>query len=220
MAFLLALIEIIVIDLVLSGDNAVVIAMAIQNLPPEQAKRAAIAGGLGAVLLRIGFTALAAELLGIPLLQAIGGVVLFGIAYQLLMAEEAAEAGKPAYTFRAAVVSIVTADLVMSLDNILAIGGASHGNLLLLLLGLAISIPLVLWGSTILADWMRRYSILVYLGAAVIAWTAGSMIVGDPWVAQRLVALPWVSLVVPLLGALGVLGLGYWRRPKKSTGAS
>jgi YjbE family integral membrane protein len=210
--FYLALVNIIVIDLVLSGDNAVVIALAVKHLPRDIAKQAAIWGALGAVGLRVVFAALAALLLNVPLLQALGGLVLFWIAYKLLVEEEEdALADKEVHGFWSAVKIIVMADLVMSLDNILAVGGASHGNLWLLLFGLAVSIPLVLFGSTLLTELLRRWPVLAYVGSAVLAWTAGRMIVHDAIVHARLAVfgLPLLDTLLPSLGVAAVVGMGY-----------
>lgn len=210
--FWVALVNIIVIDLVLSGDNAVVIAMAVQHLPARMARRAAIVGAAGAVGLRVIFTALATMLLGVPFLQAIGGLVLFWIAYKLLIEEEEDDAaGQEVHHFGEAVRMIVMADLVMSLDNILAVGGAAHSHLGLMIFGLCLSIPLVLFGSAILTTALKRWPVLSYLGSAVLAWTAGSMIVHDamvhPWV--NAAQLPRLDSILPSIGVAVVLALGY-----------
>lgn len=210
--FWVALFNIIIIDLVLSGDNAVVIAMAVQHLPAQMARRAAIVGAAGAVGLRVIFTALATMLLGVPLLQAVGGLVLFWIAYKLLTGEEEDDAaGKEVHHFGEAVRMIIVADLVMSLDNILAVGGAAHNHLGLMVFGLCLSIPLVLFGSSILTTALKRWPVLNYLGSAVLAWTAGSMIVHDamvhPWVDRA--QLPLLDSLLASLGVAVVLALGY-----------
>lgn len=211
--FLPALLNIIVIDLVLSGDNAVVIAMAVQHLPPQMARKAAIWGAAGAVGLRVFFAAIAAMLLSVPLLQAIGGIALFWIAYKLLVEkEEDAHAHQEVHSFRDAIKIIILADVVMSLDNILAVGGASHGNIWLLLFGLGLSIPLVLFGSSLLTDVLRRWPILGYVGSAVLAWTAGRMILHDRFVHTRLddIGLLPVEGYLPAFGVTAVLAAGYW----------
>lgn len=189
--------RIVAIDLVLSGDNAVVIAMAVKNLPTDIARKAAVAGAMGAVGLRILFTAMAAFVLNIPLLGALGGLVLFWIAYKLLIEEEEGEDAPGQITsFWEAVRIIILADVVMSLDNILAVGGAAHGSLALLLFGLAVSIPIVLFGSQLLSAALHRYPWLAYLGSGILAWTAAEMITHDPK----------VKLV--LEGQMGATGLG------------
>ena len=163
---------IIVIDLVLSGDNAVVIGMASRSLPLEARKRAIILGGVGAVGLRIFFTAIAALLLDVPLLQAIGAVLLLYIAFRLVRPAHHEEHVTEASSMREAVKTIIMADVVMSLDNILAVGGAAHGDLYLLLFGLGLSLPILLFGSSIVARMMNRLPILVYIGAAILVITA------------------------------------------------
>lgn len=186
----LALLNIVAVDLILSGDNAVVIGMAVRRLPPALARRAAIIGAIGAVGLRVLFTALAAWLLAIPLLQAAGGVVLLFVAWKLLQGggpEDDAVAA--AEGFWPAVKAIVAADVVMSLDNILAVGGAAHGNVWLLLFGLALSIPLVLGGSALVTGALRRWPALSAVGAGVLAVTAAQMLAGDPTIRTMIASL-------------------------------
>src|SRR4029079_4341779 len=155
-----------VIDLVLSGDNAVVIGMASRRLPSEQRRRAIMLGAVGAILLRVTFTAMVALLLGIPLLQAIGGAVLIWIAFKLLREEHNEQSVREGSNLFEAVRTIIIADVIMSLDNILAVGGAAHGNLALLLFGLALSMPIIMFGSNLVALLMNRLPWLVYLGSA------------------------------------------------------
>lgn len=208
--FLFQVGSIVLIDLVLSGDNAVVIAMATHRLPARQRKLAALFGAAGAAGLRILFTSFAALLLGVPYLQAIGGAVLVWIAFKLLVQEEEGHELKPAETLRQAIMAIVAADVIMSLDNVLAVGGAAHGNLWLLLFGLALSIPIVIWGSTFVAGLMNRFSWLPYLGAGVLAWTAGAMMMHDKVVGHQVNAvLPGMTWVLPGLVTLAVIGFGY-----------
>lgn len=184
-----AILAIIVIDLVLSGDNAVVIGMAARRLSPENRRKAIIFGGAGAVILRIAFTAIAAILLDTPYLQLIGGVLLLYIAWKLLRphAEHGGNVDSAA-SLGEAVRTIVLADVVMSLDNILAVGGAAHGDLGLLLFGLVLSIPILLLGSELVARALGRFPILLYLGVLVLIHTAISMILEDDVVHDRLPA--------------------------------
>jgi YjbE family integral membrane protein len=216
--FLVNVLKIVVIDLVLSGDNAVVIAMAVKNLPGEVRTKASIVGATFAVALRIGFTAAAAMLLNVPFLQSIGGVILFWIAYKLLIEEEEGEE-RPGEIrdFWEAVRIIVLADLVMSLDNILAVGGASEGHLSLMLFGLCLSIPLVLFGSSILATLLNRWPALAYIGAGVLAWTAGRMVVSDAIVNAWLLPLhiPYMQEVLPTLATAVVIAAGYMANKRK-----
>jgi YjbE family integral membrane protein len=178
---LTAILSIIVIDLVLSGDNAVVIGMAARSLSDENRRRAIIIGGAGAIGLRIIFTALATLLLGIPGLQAIGGVLLFWIAFRLLRPhgsdhEKVKEAGSLGEAIR----TIILADVVMSLDNILAVGGAAQGHLNLLIFGLLLSIPIILFGSELVARLLSRFPAFIYVGAFVLIHAAVAMILHDP----------------------------------------
>lgn len=205
-----AIFRIVVLDLVLSGDNAVVIGMAARLLPPEQRRRAIIFGAGGAIGLRIIFTALIAVLLGIPLLQAIGGVLLVWIAYRLLRQNDKEHAVKEGRNLREAVRTIILADVIMSLDNILAVGGAAHGNLWLLLFGLALSMPIILFGSGLVATLMNRFPWLVYLGSGILVYTAVEMVFGDRILTNYLphsAAVEWGAIVVAVAA---VLGLGYW----------
>ncbi|RIK46084.1 MAG: tellurium resistance protein TerC [Chloroflexi bacterium] len=174
------LLSIIAIDLVLSGDNAVVIGMAARRLPAYQRRKAIIWGGAGAIILRITFTILAALLLDVPLLQAGGGLLLIWIAVKLLRPFSSGHANvAEADTLGAAIRTIILADAVMSLDNMLAVGGAAHGHIGLLLFGLALSIPILLLGSSIISVYIARYPWLNYVGAAVLVHTALKMFFSD-----------------------------------------
>ncbi|HYF79172.1 MAG TPA: TerC family protein [Symbiobacteriaceae bacterium] len=177
-----AVFQIILIDLVLSGDNAVVIAMAARSLPEAQQKRAILFGGAAAIGLRVVITAVVALALKVPLLQLGGGLLLCWVAWKLLTGgEEEATDIKAANRLRDAVLTIVMADFVMSLDNMLAVGGASHGSLPLLLMGLLVSMGVIMFASTYIAKAMNRLPWLVYVGAGILAWTAGGMIMEDRW---------------------------------------
>jgi len=179
--FWLALGQIIWINIILSGDNAVVIALAARSLPPKQQRMAIIWGSGAAVVLRIVLTFVAAYLLKLPYLQIIGGLLLLWIGFQLLSGEEGEEEGETkAYgSLSAAVRTILIADLVMSLDNVIAVALAAKGNFTLLVLGLAISIPLVVFGSTLMIKLMERFPVIITLGAALIGWVAGDAISHD-----------------------------------------
>ncbi|HEV8636064.1 MAG TPA: TerC family protein [Chloroflexota bacterium] len=188
--------NIIVIDLVLSGDNAVVIGMAASRLAGRDRRQAIVWGVIGAIGLRVTFTAMFAILLGIPLLQLVGGLMLVWIAYKLVRpADETHGEVKAASGKLEAIRTIVMADVVMSLDNILAVGGASHGNVVLLLFGLALSMPLITFGSGFVAWALDRLPALIYAGAVVLAKVAGEMVAHDPY------TLLFVRSV-PALGAL------------------
>jgi YjbE family integral membrane protein len=208
--FIVPILKIIAIDLVLSGDNAVVIAMASRRLPAAQRRKAIVWGGGGAVVLRIMFTILAALLLDVPLLQAIGGLLLLYIAVKLLRPAHDHHSGiKEADTMMGAIRTIILADVVMSLDNMLAVGGAAHGHLWLLLFGLALSIPILLLGSSFIARLIDRYPWLNYVGAAILVHTALEMFFADDIVHDNIAisrAVEWVVIVasVALVTAIGV----------------
>jgi YjbE family integral membrane protein len=207
---LTAVFSIIVIDLVLSGDNAVVIGMAAHQLPPKQQRQAIIFGAAGAIGLRVLFTALAAVLLGIPALQAIGGIVLIWIALKLLRQEEASHKVKQGANLFDAVRTIVLADVVMSLDNILAVGGAAHGNVGLLLFGLGLSMPIILFGSGLVANLMNRFAWLVYVGAAVLVYTGVEMTLADPLVQPYVPHERWFDIGLALAVTAATIGLAHW----------
>lgn len=216
--FIQPILSIIIIDLVLSGDNAVVIGMAAGRLPVESRRRAILIGGAGAVILRIIFTAMAALLLDIPYLEAIGGVVLLWIAFKLTKPDDHDANVSEANSLGEAVRTIVLADVVMSLDNILAVGGAAHGHIGLLLFGLTLSIPIILFGSSLVANVLARYPLLVFVGAIVLVHTAVGMIlndhvVQDRWDATRLQS--W-AIIVAISLLLVVVG---WRDRRKQTAA-
>lgn len=211
LGFVGAVLTIVIIDLVLSGDNAVVIGMAASRLDPKQRRKAIIWGGAGAVGLRMIFTAAAALLLGIPLLQAIGSVLLFWIAFKLLKPEEEEHHIDAASNLRGALQTIIMADVVMSLDNILAVGGAAHGHIGLLLFGLALSIPILLFGSSLIARMIDSYPILNYIGAGVLVVTAARMFLEDEIVHENLHINTMVEIALVIVAVVVVLGIGYLR---------
>lgn len=209
MEFLVALASIMMVNIVLSGDNAVVIAMASRCLPPKQQKMAILWGSAGAIGLRVILTLVAVVLLQIPYVQFIGGLLLVWIAAKLLMEDKGEEDIEAGTSFLAAVKTIIIADLVMSLDNTLAIAAVAKGDYLLLGLGLALSIPLIIFGSQIIIKLMDKFPIIVYVGAGLIAWTAGEMIMDDHKIGAAIHAVipEWL---LPAALTLGVLALGYW----------
>lgn len=207
-----ALLSIVVIDLVLSGDNAVVIGMAASRLPAHQRRKAIVWGGAGAVGLRILFTVLAALLLDVPLLQAMGSILLFWIAFKLLQPVATEHQINPANSLREALQTIIMADVVMSLDNILAVGGAAHGHLGLLIFGLMLSIPILLFGSSLIARAIDRYPVLNYIGAGILVITAGRMFLHDDYVHKYLFEVDLLGEILIIAAAVViVLGIGYWR---------
>lgn len=207
--FWVGLMKIIWINIILSGDNAVVIALAARSLPPHQQKKAIVFGSGAAVVLRIALTVVAAHLLQLSFLQVVGGLLLLWIGVQLLSEEEEEEGdAKTSGGLMAAVRTILLADLVMSLDNVIAVAAAAKGNDLLLLLGLAISIPLVIFGSTLMIKLMDRFPIIVTLGAALIGWVGGETIVSDVALKGVAAAYPWLHYVGAATGAVFVVLVG------------
>lgn len=209
--FLSALLAIIVIDLMLAGDNAIVIALAARNVPKHLQRRAIVWGMFGAIGVRIAMTLIVVWLLKIPGLLGAGGVLLVWIAYKLLLPDEHGQDKAhmtASNSFWGAMRTIVVADAIMGLDNVLAVAGAAHGSFVLVVVGLLISIPIVIWGSGLILNYVERYPVIVYLGAAVLAWTAAKMIVSEPllaeWVNRNTVVVPLVYLVI----VLGVLLAG------------
>jgi len=178
--FFTALLSIVVIDLVLAGDNAILIGLAARNLPKHQQKKVILWGTLGAILIRVAATLAVVWLLKIPGLLLVGGLLLVIIAYKLLTDDKDHDV-EAAGNFWAAIRTVIIADALMGLDNVLAIAGASHGNFVLVVLGLLISVPVVMFGSTIILKFIDRYPIIITIGAAILAWTASKMIVGEPF---------------------------------------
>lgn len=218
--FLSALAAIVLIDLVLAGDNAIVIALAARNLPGAQQRKAVLWGTVGAIVVRSSLTVTVLALLKLPGLMLAGGVLLAWIGYRLLVDNDAGNGNDvaPASGFWSAMSTIVVADTVMGLDNVLAVAGAAGGNVLLVVLGLLISIPIVVWGSTLILRWIERYPSILYAGGAVLAWTAAKMITGEPFVKDALEAhRAWPALLY--LGVIGgVLGLA-WLRNRRAAPA-
>jgi YjbE family integral membrane protein len=218
-AFWSGLGSIILIDLVLAGDNAIVIALAARNLPKHHQFRAIFWGTVGAIAVRVVMTAGVLWLLKLPGLMLIGGIVLIPIAWRLLKQDD--ESGpnfkREVTGFWSAMGTIVVADALMGLDNVLAIAGASGGHLGLVVIGLLVSVPLVVWGSTLLLKLIVRFPVIIYIGAAAIAWTAARMITRDGLVAPWFDAPghDWQRYIVDAVLVIGVTGLGWWLRRRK-----
>jgi YjbE family integral membrane protein len=212
--FWVALGQIIIANILLSGDNAVVIALAARSLPPQQQKQAIAIGSGAAIVMRILLTLVAAQLLLLPWLKLIGAVLLVYIGITLLLPEgedDDGDASKAKGSMAAAVRTILIADLVMSLDNVIAVAAAAKGNTFLLVLGLAISIPLVIFGSTLLLKVIERFPLIVWVGAALLGYIAGEIAMSDPaispWVEQQAQGM---QLSAHTLGQLvGVLGAAF-----------
>jgi YjbE family integral membrane protein len=208
--FLSALAAIVVIDLALAGDNAIVIALAARNLPAPQRKLAIVWGTVGAVVVRCAMTLAVVWLLGIPGLMAAGGIVLVWIAYKLMKPQDGeGHEVKAAAGFWGAMQTIVVADAAMGLDNVLAVAGAAHGSFTLVVMGLVISIPIVVWGSTLILKWVERHPWIVHVGVAVLAWTAASMIAGEPMLKPFFEAQPLAGWALKVLVVGGVFAAGF-----------
>jgi YjbE family integral membrane protein len=202
------LLSIILIDLVLAGDNAIVIGLAARSLPKDQQKKAIIWGTFGAIAIRATATVFVVWLLKIPGLLLVGGFILIWIAYQLLVKEEGSGNVKSSSTLFGAIKTIIIADVMMGLDNVLAIAGAAHGHFILVIIGLLISVPLVVWGSQIILKWMERFPVLIYVGAGVLAMTAGKMIVDEKYIhpyfdGNPILKWTFISIVVAAVLILG-----------------
>lgn len=210
--FWIAVGQIILIDIVLSGDNAVVIALACRNLSPEQRKTGIFWGVAGAISLRVVLTVFAALVMNLPWLKMVGGLLLIWIAVKLMLPED--EEGhdiEASANLWGAVKTIVVADFVMSLDNVIGVAGAAQGSLVLLLFGLAVSIPLIVWSSQVILRWMERWPWIVLLGAGLLGYVAGQMIFTDPGIVGLLQPLPaWSAKAAGAIGALLVVIVGRW----------
>jgi YjbE family integral membrane protein len=216
-AFWLPLLEIIWINILLSGDNAVVIALACRSLPGRQRTLGIVFGSGAAVALRVVSTVLVVELLGLPFVKIAGGVLLLWIGVELASAEDRQKKIKPANTLWSAIRIIAVADAVMSLDNMVAIAAAAKGSKLLILLGLALSIPLIVFGATIVLALLNRFPILVWAGAGLLGWIAGNLIGTDPGLAAWLrVRWPGFEAWDGPAGAIFVAAIAWLRRRHKT----
>ena len=222
-AFWVGLVKIIGVNIILSGDNAVVIALAARSLPPKQQTQAIIWGSGAAIVMRIILTLFAVALLTLPRLKIIGSVLLFWIGVKLLVPEDDDAEIEASTQLLSAIKTILIADLVMSLDNVIAVAAAAGGSILLLILGLAISIPLVIFGATLLLKLMERFPVIITIGGALIGWVAGEMLVTDPalegWLtglgvefvqAKPTIAGLSLELLAGGVGVVLVVALGKW----------
>ncbi len=227
-AFWAGLLSIIIVNIVLSGDNAVVIALAARSLPKHQQGKAIAWGAGAAVAMRIVLTIVAVEALKYPFLKLIGAVLLLWIAVKLLIPEGDEENIESSDNLIQAIKTILIADLVMSLDNVIGVAAAAKGSMTLLILGLAISIPLVIFGATILLKLMERFPVIITIGAGLLGWVSGEMLVTDPFVVAWIAAnMPWMEIHLPLgmevswaqiLGAVFVVGGGKWMASRSHEG--
>lgn len=218
MQFFMALGSIILLDILLGGDNAVVIAMAANKLPGNLRRKAILIGTGGAVVIRLVMTLIAVWLLTIPFLQALGGLILLPIAVKLLVPAEQEENVTASDSLMGAIKTIIIADAAMGVDNVLAIAGASHGSFLLVACGFLISIPIIVGGSTVIGKLMDRFPVILYAGAGLLGWTAGSMIGHDKILGTLLqqMAGSWAPISLQILLAAAVIAIGLWMSRKRA----
>lgn len=218
MQFFMALGSIILLDILLGGDNAVVIAMAANKLPGNLRRKAILIGTGGAVVIRLVMTLIAVWLLTIPFLQALGGLILLPIAVKLLVPAEQEENVTASDSLMGAIKTIIIADAAMGVDNVLAIAGASHGSFLLVACGFLISIPIIVGGSTVIGKLMDRFPVILYAGAGLLGWTAGSMIGHDKILGPLLqqMAGAWAPMTLQIVLAAGVIAIGLWMSRKRA----
>jgi len=217
--FWLDVFKIIVIDVVLSGDNAVVIALACRNLPPEQRRKGVLFGVAGAIVLRIVLTFFAVGLLSLPYLKLIGAFMLLWIGVKLLLPEEKHRAGNIKADTRlfGAIKTIIIADFIMSLDNVLGVAAAAHGNVMLLVFGLLVSIPLIAWSSQLVLKLIDRFPFIIFAGGGLLGYVAGEMLVSDMMVAHLLEGIPHaVHWLIPAGCTVLVVVLGMWLAARKA----
>jgi YjbE family integral membrane protein len=227
-AFWIGLLKIIGVNIILSGDNAVVIALAARSLPARQQKQAVFWGAGAAVVMRVLLTIFAVALLTLPWLKVVGSLLLFWIGVKLLVPEDDEEEVQASDKLLTAIKTILVADLVMSLDNVIAVAAAAGGSYVLLILGLAISIPLVVFGATLLIKLMERFPVIITIGAGLIGWVAGEMLVADVALTGWFTALgidyrdekPYIGsvsleLLAGLAGVAIVVVLGLWLAKRK-----
>lgn len=219
--FVLAALNIVLIDILLAGDNAVLIALAVRRLTPRERRIGIAAGSIAAVVLRVALTFVATKMLAVPFLKIVGGLLILWIAIKLLeQGQETIEGAKEASNLLQAMWMILVADVTMSLDNIIAIAGASHGHIELVIFGLLLSIPFVVFASNWLSTLMERYPVIVWIGAAILGKVAGEMIVTDPWT-QRTFAPPhWFDWFAQALLAAAVVLAGKWFAARRNKAAS
>ncbi|HZT55383.1 MAG TPA: TerC family protein, partial [Burkholderiaceae bacterium] len=209
--WLSALLAIVLIDLVLAGDNAIVIALAARKLPAHLQTKAIVWGTVGAIVVRTAMTVGVVWLLKIPGLMLLGGLGLVWIAYKLLAPDGGGPSHEPsATTFWGAMKTIVIADALMGVDNVLGVAGAAKGSIDLVVIGLAVSVPIVVWGSTLVLKLVERFSVIVYAGAGVLAYTAAHMIVSEPLLDDLFDPHAPIRIATHAVLIVGVLGAGWW----------
>lgn len=221
--FWISVLQIIAIDVLLSGDNAVVIALACRNLPPEQRRKGVIFGVAGAVSLRVVLTFFAVGLLSLPYIKLVGALLLLWIGIKLLLPEEEhGETNIKADTHLwGAVKTIIIADFVMSLDNVIGVAGAAKGSFGLLVFGLLISIPMIVWSSQLILKLMDRFPVIIVAGGALLGFVAGEMLLSDTLTKEWVSAQPhWLHWLAPAVGAVLVVVIGKWLAARKAVAAA
>ncbi len=217
-AFWAAVVQIIAIDILLGGDNAVVIALACRKLPEKQRNQGIFWGVIGAILLRVVLIYFALQLLEIPYLKIVGGLMLFWIGVKLILPEDGDGHGdvSGSSSLIGAIKTIIVADAVMSLDNVIAVAGAAHGSIVLVVFGIVVSIPIVVWGSKLVLTLMDRLPLVITAGGGLLGWIGGGMLITDPAlpVAWRQF-LPYQSQIVAALGAVLVVVIGKYLAQRK-----
>lgn len=211
-SYLLAVAQIILIDILLGGDNAIVIALACRGLPEHQRKAGIFWGVLGAIVLRIALIAFALELLSLPGLKLVGAGLLLWIGVQLLQPEHEDEGGavRSSTTLLGAIRTVIVADAAMSIDNVVAVAGAARGDLSLVVLGILVSVPVIVWGSRFILRLMDRFSWLIAFGGGLLGWIAGGLLLADPLLARLgVVPQPWLHYPVSASAAVLVILLGH-----------
>lgn len=211
--FLIAVAQIIMIDILLGGDNAVVIALACRRLPEAQRAKGIFWGVVGAIAVRIVLIFFALQLLALPYLKLVGAALLLWIGVKLLLPEEedAHEGMAASESLWGAVRTVIVADVVMSLDNVIAVAGAAHGDITLVVFGILVSVPIIVWGSRFVLKLMDRFPVVITLGGALLGWIAGGMAVSDGAVTAHLGELPgWLKYACGALGAVLVVAVGKW----------
>ena len=217
--FWIAVLQIIIIDIMLGGDNAVVIALACRKLPPEQRNKGIFWGVIGAIGLRVVMIFFALKLLAVPYLKIVGGLLLLWIGIKLMLPEHEDEHDSidGGTTLMAAIKTIVVADAVMSLDNVIAVAGASHGSMVLVTFGILVSIPIVVWGSKLVLTLMDRFPVVITLGAALLGWIAGGMLLTDQATPEALSkGIPYAHYLFAATGAILVVVVGKWLGSRKT----
>jgi YjbE family integral membrane protein len=211
--FWISVLQIIAIDIMLGGDNAVVIALACRKLPPEQRNKGIFWGVVGAIGLRVALIYFALQLLELPFLKIVGALLLLWIGVKLLVPEDEGHEGiDGGTTLIAAIKTIIVADAVMSLDNVIAVAGASHGSIILVTFGILVSIPIVVWGSKLVLTLMDRFPVVITLGAALLGWIAGGMMLTDPAMPVSVAqSIPQANYVFAAIGAVLVVLIGKWK---------